>query len=374
MLDFLYFSAILSRQNSRFFYFVKKFELLVKSIFKPLIFKTFCNCRPKIINGQEVDFTSNVRKILILRQDRIGDLLVSVPFLRALRNHLPTSTIHILLSYRNLVAKSCILNYVDQVFCFPKNIISGLILVYKLRRQKYDLVIDLFDNPSFTSSFVINFIKPRFSLGFDKENRKVYTHIVFLPNKMDFHIIDRICFLLIAFGIEIEKVQKNLEYPVKENTNKLIKKGEKRVGVVLTGSTKSKFWGLENFYSLIRLIISNYPFEIIIFPTYELRKELSKFQTLENVYIAPINQNFDEFAEMISECDFLVSPDTSVVHLASAFNIPIVVFYQFIGEKYGMPWYPYKTRFKAILSKEDSYTDISPLAVFSKFCDLVEGK
>ncbi len=123
---------------------------------------------------------------------------------------------------------------------------------------------------------------------------------------------------------------------------------------------------------MIELINSKYSFEIVLFGTSSYKNEISFFSHKQNIQIAPFTKDFDEFVSMVASCDFLITPDTSVVHLASAFKIPVLVFYTFVGEQYGMPWYPINTKFKAIVSKKDSYSDITPEFAFEKFAQLVE--
>lgn len=351
------------------FSLLKKIEHSIKDRFRYFVFKLNTNKIPVSV----IDYNSqiaNCKRILVLRQDRIGDLLVSVPFFKILREKLPHSSIEILLSFRNFSAKVCIAKYVDEVLVLPRNIFKRIFLLFKLKKRNYDLIIDLFDNSSFTSSLLINFLKPKFALGFDKENRNVYTHVVPLPNKMQIHIVDRICNLLIPFGVNHIQIEKKLEYPIVKS-NKLPPKTKQRVGIVIAGSTKSKYWGVKKIASLIAMLNSKFEFEIVLFGTKKYLAEISLLGELQNTLIAPFTCNFDEFASMVASCDYLVSPDTSVVHLASAFQIPIVVLYTFVDKQFGMPWLPYKTKYRELISKENGYSDIEPNQVLKGLMDLL---
>lgn len=350
--------------------FLKRLEIFIKSKIRSRLFKEKSSKKPKVINGL-CDEISKAERILILRQDRIGDLLVSVPFLRSLSNSFPEKQIDILLSYRNIVAKSCIQNYVDNIYAYPRRLFKRVVLLLKLKNQNYDLIIDLFDNPSYTSSFIVQTLKSKISLGFDKENRNVYSHVVSLPDKMENHIVDRICSFLVPFGIDPTKVNKELEYPLTKR-NPIPKRNEQRVGIILAGSSKSKFWGVENFSLLVELIHKKFSFEIVFFATESYRNQVSILGANPYVYFAPFTNDFDEFVSMIASCDYLITPDTSAVHLASAFKIPVVVLYTFVDTKFGMPWYPVNTKFRAILSKKDGYSDVTPEIVFYEFFELVE--
>ncbi len=257
----------------------------------------------------------------------------------------------------------------DNIYVFPKSLWGRISILLLLKRNKYDLIVDLYDNPSFSSSILVRFTKPKFSLGFDKENRNVYTHIVSLPDKMKVHIVDRLGQLLLPFGLENYDV--NFDFLVKKS-NPLPSKKKKRVGIVVSGSSPAKFWGLNNISQLIKMMNEKLDYEIVVFGTKEHKSLIEYLNQLNNTIIAPFTDDFDEFVAMVASCDYIVTPDTSVVHLASALGIPVVVLYTFVDERFGMPWFPYKTKFEAILSKKDSYADIKPEKVFDAFQKLME--
>lgn len=350
--------------------FLKIIEHFIKELIKRFVFvKRMGN--PILLTNFEKEIF-NCKSILILRQDRIGDLLVSVPFIRNLRNSIPNADISILLSKRNSVAYSCIRNYINHYYILPRNIFFSLWLIFKLQK-KFDLIIDPFDNPSVTSSLLVKTLKPKYSLGFIKENSSVYTHIVELPDKSKFHIVERLANLLIPFGLKPNEVNLYLEYPRFKN-NLLPPKSNPRLGINISGSSPLKFWGRNNFLMLMNLILSKFEFEIIIFSTKKYKNELGSFEKIPNVQIAPFTNNFDEFASMIATCDYLITPDTSVVHLASAFKIPVLAFYQYIDPKFGMPWLPYGNKFVYLTSTKNNFIDISPEKMFKSFCNLVDGQ
>lgn len=350
--------------------FLRKIELQIRKKLKALLFKKKYGRQIKIDNL--CDELTKCSSILILRQDRIGDLLVSIPFIRNLRKVLPTSKITILLSKRNLVAISCLRNLIDEIIVLKKNFLFDTIKILKLRK-KFDLIIDPFDNASVTSSILIRLLKARYSLGFDKENKEIYTHLVELKDKTQVHIVERIANLLTPFGLNPKNLDLSLEYPITID-HLLPTKIKKRVGINISGSSETKLWGTRNFLKFINLVISKYDFEIVIFSTVKYKKETELIQKTLNIEIAPFTNNFDIFASMISTCDYLITPDTSVVHLASSFKIPTLVFYHFIDPKFGMPWFPYQTKFVYLTSKMDNFTDISPEFAFKSFCQLINDK
>ncbi|MGQ9818713.1 MAG: glycosyltransferase family 9 protein [Candidatus Kapaibacteriales bacterium] len=338
-----------------------------KNFIKPIFF-TKSKCKPFLVNEWNEEL-SQCNSILILRQDRIGDLLVSVPFIRNLRRLLPKAEIYLLLSQRNSVASACVHNYINNFYVLPKNPLFAFFFVIKLRNH-FDLVIDLFDNASVTSSILVRFLKSKYSLGFDKENSSLYSHIVRLPDKGQIHIVERLANLLLPFGGKPKQIELDLEYPISEQ-NLLPPKHKPRLGINISGSSYSKYWGRSNFFQLIKLIQSNFDFDICIFSTPKYKNEIEFFKNKLSVQIAPYTKNFDEFANMIATCDYLITPDTSVVHLASAFKIPILAYYQYLDSKFGIPWFPYQTKFQYLTSSLNYFSDITPEQMFKSFCQLI---
>jgi len=72
-------------------------------------------------------------RILLLRQDRIGDVLVSVPVIRALRQRYPHALIHMLFSAANYGVRHAVAPYVDHAWRYDKTPASAVRLVGAVR-------------------------------------------------------------------------------------------------------------------------------------------------------------------------------------------------------------------------------------------------
>ena len=87
-----------------------------------------------------IDFSS--RKYLFVRQDRIGDVLVSTPLIHALKDKYPNATVDFLLSSNNhFVLENEPL--VRKRWIYRKTIASALEILKAIRKEKYDFVIGL---------------------------------------------------------------------------------------------------------------------------------------------------------------------------------------------------------------------------------------
>ena len=67
--------------------------------------------------------------------------------------------------------------------------------------------------------------------------------------------------------------------------------------------------------------------------------------------------DFDNFCALISRLNFLFTPDTSTVHIAAAFDIPMFgIYVNYDTDE--MIWTPYNTTFEAIITKEPTLHNI----------------
>lgn len=357
---------------------IKKIELLSRKFINRLLIS---DKNPKRIEKTEFfDEFKAIEKVLFLRHDRIGDVLVSIPTFKKFRERFPQLEIHILLSDKNSGTEKALQCYCNKIHILPNEIYKSYRLIKELNREKYDLIVDMFDTVSTRSNLLLKLIKAKYKLGFDKSNSSLYTHTVPMPEKSQTHIVERILSLLSPFGISYVQNQIKIEYPLNiEMSNKAqIMLGEKkakyRLAIVLSGSSEAKFWGVDNINNFIRLFNQKFQnFEIILFGTKKHSQLLAELSQTENLKVAPFTSILDEFAAMLSLCDYLITPDTSAVHFASAFSIPSVVMYSMPANNELMPWYPYNSPYRAVMTNEPDIKAISPEKVFEKFIDLYES-
>ncbi len=334
---------------------LKRIEQESKKIINKIIFENRKTYHLNSINN--VFLLPQERKILLLRHDKIGDLIISTSFIRILRKYNPKARIDILLSKSNISAQTCVKKYVDNIWIYEKKIINILNLIKSLRRNKYDIIIDLFDNPSTTSALLIKYIAPIFAIGIDKKNSHIYDYTVPMLDRFSSHIVERTANLLLAFGVNPQEENLHLEYDLLQNP--MNKNSKFRFGINLAGGGRSRFWGRENNSNLIKFIELNYyDSEIQLFFTADYQQDADFLKANHPQIITKICENFDQFVAETSTCNLIISPDTSIVHLASAFSIPAVILYIYNADTTHAPWYPYKSKYIAV---ETSAPNISAI-------------
>jgi ADP-heptose:LPS heptosyltransferase len=218
------------------------------------------------------------------------------------------------------------------------------------------MLIDLLDNPSRTSARFVKYVKAKSSLGFDHHEITPYTITAKLPKKSKTHPAERLLSIAHALGLiysyeeytySFAFSEKSENYAQNEITEKF--KGKSILGINLSGSSDSKFWGVKNTIELCKYINQKYQdIQIILFADASKSKVAIEIQDYCSAVYIPSETLYD-FAACISKCDCLISPDTSSVHLASAYHIPTLAMYEVHDKnKYGMPWLPYKVAYRSI--------------------------
>src|SRR5262249_20101651 len=85
-------------------------------------------------------------KVLVIRNDKLGDFMLAWPALALLRKNLPKAHIAVLVpSYTAPLAEAC--SYIDEVIVDPKQggaLESGLALARLIKPRKFDAVVTLF--------------------------------------------------------------------------------------------------------------------------------------------------------------------------------------------------------------------------------------
>lgn len=310
--------------------------------------------QPTLIDGPQRVVNSEQRlRILFLRQDRIGDVLVSEPIIRAVRERFPNACIHMLLSRNNLAALPAIAHLVDDQIVYQKTATGLLAVIRSIRRNRYDVVVDLMDNPSTTSTALLRGSGVPIRIGIDKANRNAYTHVVPLRDRATVHIVDRLAQLLLPFGIDPALLTLHLRYRCDADERALAQERLRRdarkiLCVNVTGTDAARRLPAERWAEVLTMLHVRFPqWRILVLATPQDAHVAQRLADAAGVEALPPMARFHDVACMISCCDALLTADTSVVHVAAAASIPQVVLYVH-GNPTLMPWYPYGAPYVAL--------------------------
>ena len=314
-------------------------------------------------------------RILFIRAERIGDVLVSVPVLRAVRRRYPGARLDLLLSNANYGVRSAVAPWVDRVWRYEKRVAPTIGLVRQLRQADYDVVVDLATGPSVTSQVAARWSRPRSILGVLHEEPAFLTHAVPLLDRRRVHIVRRIAELLLGFGVDPDAEDLRLEYPLNYSDRDQARarlptlRRSYRLGVNVSARGAEKQWGRESFISAIRDTLQLDPrFEAVVCGSPEDREQVEAIAAATGAAVVPPLGSFHEFAAVINACDLLLTPDTSTVHLAAAWRIPLVGLFH--ADPATLPWTPYDTPHRAIVHQGPA-AEVPPVRVVQALADLI---
>lgn len=302
--------------------------------------------------------------ILLLRQDRLGDVLMSTFFLAALRNRYPKSRFAILLGKNNREVIP-LLPFPIETFLYRKRIFADVAMLAKLRREKFDVVIDLTDKASVTSSVLMAAINPKLRVGVEKENSVIYDITVPRPNQMKVHITERIAELLRPFGIDPKTVDKSPKLTLR------IQRQKGRIGLNVSSRTPDCSLPPPASATIAREVLAMGFSEILVFAAPHDRargEETVRLAGDSRIHFAEAKRSFVQFAEQIATCEYLITADTSVIQIAAAAKIPMLLLFRPMFDEH--PWTPVGVPFE-FYTQQPSLAALEPQPALDLFRKLI---
>ncbi len=352
----------------------KRTELSLKRILQRVVYSG----KPPIVIYEPLQYISlsGNERILFLRQDRIGDVLVSIPTIKLLKSKYPNLRLDILMGGKNIITKSAIRKFFNNIYLYKKDLLNIVKLIVRMRKNHYDVVIDLIERASLTSAIFLRFFNVEYKIGFYNPTAcNLYTHTVTSDTRLDQHIVERTASVLKVFGIDTANENLELEYDLgvevvremKEVT--AINPDNFALGINLAGSSIARFWGTQNNIDFINQSTNKYKnLEVLIFAMpdyYQTADEIiSKTKKAKLIKTASLAQ----YASAISLCNALLTPDTSAVQFAAALKVPCIALYNnYRKNAQCMPWFPYKEEQYSVEGLSDLMEDISISVVAERF-------
>ena len=290
----------------------------------------------------------NTRNILFLRYDRIGDMVITTPVFRELKLAYPEINISVLASKLN---RGVLVNnpYVDKIYTNHKNnLLGNLPTLLKLRRMKFDVCVE-FDHSVIPHAIIrLRIIKPKKIISVFKKGRyglqgkelELYDYYTEKPKNS--HFRDIWLNTLNPFNVKPESKKYDLfctDQQKKKAIDFLLQFQNKIIiGINLEGAVKGKRITPDKLKVICRgLYQANKDVQIVLLSspkTYEDIIRLSKNMGLPYVFSSYKTESIIEVAALIQNLQLIITPDTSIVHIASAFNVPIVSIHENNNDSY----------------------------------------
>jgi lipopolysaccharide heptosyltransferase II len=268
---------------------------------------------------------NEIKKILCIKPRGIGDIVLSTIILDDLRKTFPSTEIHYLVE---TFAKDALANnpLVNKVHTMQKTEFVFKV-AFRLRKEKFDLIIDLWSNPR--SAQITFLTHAKYRVGFSYRGRRYAYNILGTSEKGEHHAAEHNLELLKALGIEI--TSKRIHFYVNDDDNAWAKAfinenviNEKKViGIVPSGGWASKRCDASKWVEICNAIKERYDvlFLILWGPGDESDANFIKNNLLKDSVLIP-EVKIGTLSALIKNCDLVIANDSGPMHISAALGIP----------------------------------------------------
>ena len=288
--------------------------------------------------------------ILVVRCDVLGDIILTIPFLAALRHQFPKSHISILVA-KTWVPLARQIKYVDEVLASPlqtnkwsaiANVFRAMFFGLKeLRQHRFDLTLCPRWDSDYTDAFLLSFfsfapLRIAFSESSTEWRRaanrgqdQLFTTIVTDTGVK--HEATRSLFFLESLGLSSTININEVEFLCHEDRKAPINlpPGFDPIAVFPGVRDRSRQWPVENFVNSARLIASRHNVIFLALGTQAEANQCSEFCKALGESSINLCGKIDlvELPVLLKLCCAVLSCNSGGAHLAGILNVPVVAIF-----------------------------------------------
>ncbi len=288
-----------------------------------------------------------MKKILVIRFSSIGDIVLTTPVIRCLKNQIQEVEIHVLTKkkFSNLYKTN---PYINKVYEFDDSLKRN---IEELKIEHYDYVVDLQKNKR---SVRVTRALGRPHASFPKLNFRKFLLSTFKINIMpDIHIVDRYFKAVEKLGVKND--YQGLDFFISEKNNYDISQLPENFqkgyyAFVIGGTYKTKILPAVKIVEIIKkinkaVVLLGGPDDIeraeeIIYGVNETTRQQDNEGSKNSQILNLVGKiNLEQSASIVRNADSVLTNDTGLMHIAAAFHKNIVSVWGNTVPELGM--YPY---------------------------------
>ncbi|OQY09771.1 MAG: lipopolysaccharide heptosyltransferase II [Fusobacteriia bacterium 4572_132] len=285
-----------------------------------------------------------MKKILIIHTAFIGDIVLSTPLIRAIKEKYKNSEIYYLTTPSG---KAILKNNpnLKKIISYDKNgkdkgIKKLFDLIKVIKEERFDIAI--IPHRYLKSSLIAFGGKIKERIGYsNSEGQMLLTDKI--KYQKNIHEVQRLLSLIEEKNVSIKKNKIEL-YPGKKEIKKVDEiwkkynlKGNKVIIIAPGSKWFTKMWPIEYYNELIKKLIQDENNKVILVGGND-EKDLKLIQD-EKILNLIGKTSLLELAELLKKSDLLVGNDSSPLHIASAFNTKIIAMFGATTKSLGFyPW------------------------------------
>ncbi|MBN1154174.1 lipopolysaccharide heptosyltransferase II [candidate division KSB1 bacterium] len=282
----------------------------------------------------------NLHKVLIIRLSSIGDILLTTPLIRILKRTYSDCRIDYVIKrqYQDLIAHH---PGISKLYVYDKQRPEDSLAAIKkqVKQEHYDVIIDIHRN--FRSFYlrtcahagrVVRFKKYVLKrwllvhLKLNLYNRTVPVYQRYINSMAKYNIVDDDEGLDLFIPADVSQSVDHRWHDVLNSKRGPI------VGIAPGASYLTKRWIPQGFHEVAEYVIAKYNATIIFFGNSDDREVVSAILqdmkvSKEHVYNLAGELSLMESASLLNYCDYLITNDTGLMHMATAFKVKVVAIF-----------------------------------------------
>ncbi len=349
------------------------------------------------------------RRILIVRRENIGDLILTTPLIRALRTAMPDALIAALVNSYNAPVLAGNLD-IDEIYVYQKGKhadswpgwvrarLAQAVQLWQLRAQKFDDV--LLPDPSYSArnirmaKFILGGRANTRTIGFEEsENgqRAGLDVVISKANTDQWHQAQYMYLAAAAFGIDADPrhtppcvvvpqvVPQYVDAPVSIAANSAT--GTRPIiGLHISARKPSQRWPAAAFIALVSLLHQRHHTQIRLFwspgkdddllhPGDDAKAAAIVAGVGADIDLLPVpTSTLRTLIDAMATVDLLVCSDGGALHVAAGLGKPIVSLF---GDSEVKRWHPWGVPFRALQKPSKTVIDLSPIEVLAAVDELI---
>jgi lipopolysaccharide heptosyltransferase II len=324
-------------------------EISIKSIFKAIYLHTrgvaLKTLSLLLFQKKIIPLLRNIGSILFIRVDRVGDMVLSTPALRAIKAALPKVQLMVMASPTNApVLKNN--PDVDEVIVYDRSasLLEKMKFINGLRSRHFDLSIDPYPDYELKTAWLAGMSGAAHRIGYAAFGREIFFNCPAPKIEGNKHFIDGALDLLKSIGIPSENRNSaiNLGGDEKAWAHQWLQENGfqgKAIAAIHPGAYyETQRWLPEHYAELIRLIRERSQADVILFGGPSDIKVIDDIRSRVKMDICVCIQDYlRNFFAILSQCRVLVCNNSGPLHCAAALKIPTV---SFMGPTVKEQWMP----------------------------------
>ncbi|UUV19293.1 glycosyltransferase family 9 protein [Fusobacteria bacterium ZRK30] len=316
--------------------------------------------KEKIKNDNNLIKNLDIKSILFIRNDgKIGDMIINTLMFREIKKVYPQIKIGVVTrgANRQVIANN---PHVDKIYDYSKSDRELKNLANEISTEKYDLLIDFSEMLRVKQMKFINLCRARVNMGLNKADWSLFDVSVEY-RVTDKHITDRYKEYLKILGIknpdlsyDIHLSEENLKFGM-EFRERI--KEKKLICINPYGASKYRTLNKNKIKEIVGVILKEEDTAVTFVYSPNKLEELKKIVEDMDTKRVCLNENIGSIldtASIIKVSDFIITPDTSIVHLGVALDKKMVAIYRSdegSGELNSLVWGANSAKVKQVYAK-----------------------